>query len=185
MSRTYRRSSWTDENSIVQHINRDLAYHNRRPYKDISVKRTKEEIDEENARRWKEYEVDCRLYAKRMGISIDAAKSAKKRFVSFIGREYFTPVIPLPTPCFSKKSVRVEMSDEEVIEEAIRAYKKHHRDGHWNETSRNKYFKYLAKHEVRNEWKKAKQKILQSEDYDYDRPYPGNYSGKKHFWSVW
>jgi len=186
MSRTYRKDKFTTERSLVQEINRNLERHKIHPYRTVKVRMSKDEIKAENDRRWKEYHREVAKYAEENNLSIEQARKATRK-VKFIFNFWSQSrlIIPEPWPCFGYNYVKVDVTEEEVIEEAKRDYAKYKRDGRWNETGRNTYFKQLNKKRVRNEWKKAKHQILRSEDYDYDKPYPGDYMGKQHFWDVW
>lgn len=75
-------------------------------------------------------------------------------------------------------------STEDLIKEASEEWDEACRDGHWGETGRNQYFKWLAKHEERNKWRVLSHKIINGYDCD-DEIMPCRKHGKKHFWSVW
>lgn len=186
MSRTYRSNKYCAERTLVQQINRDLSRHYLYPTRSVKIRLSDEEIEAENNRRWKEYHDMVDKYAKENNLSLEQARKATvRRTYTWINLSQDTLVIPEPWPCGRHQYVRVEVTKEEVIEDTKRDYAKHKRDGHWNDTGCNKAFKQMSKRHVRTEWRNAKQQILKDEDYDYDKPYPGDYMGKKFIWSVW
>ena len=172
MSRTHRKPRWYVEHTDASYINRELEYHTRRPYRLVKVRKTDEEFDKEMAAAIREYEAAV----KKNGGSTTYVEWSRW-CECYVTREIRKPWVS------RHRYERVPYSVDECIEDAKKERAKLTRDGNMSESGRRKYFKYLAKKEMRSEWRNMKQKILKGEDYDEYCPH--DRLGKKHVWSVW
>lgn len=77
-------------------------------------------------------------------------------------------------------------TEEEVEKQASKYWNKAHRDGKssWTTTSKNTYFKDLAKNYDRRKCRELEHKIL-SGNYQHDEIYPHRKGGKTYKWTVW
>lgn len=179
MSRTYRKSSYTASRNRARYIDEEVVDWKNDPFKSVRRKRTEEEMIEAQAKADAYYEERCVEYAKRHWISVAKAKTA-------IRRNPWSNIEHLAVPRYPvAKHTRdiVPMSKEEAIKYAADYYDVWERDGKYSESGRNKFYKKLNKKTVRNNSRRMISKIMKGEDYD--KPYPGDYMGKKHIWSVW
>lgn len=172
MSRTTRKPRWYVEHTDVSFINRELERYSRRPYKMAKVRKTDEEFDREMRREVRKYEE---------AVKKNGGQTTYLKW-DFWCKRYVTREIRKPWVSLYRYA-RVPYTIDECVEEAKREREKLTRDGNMSMSGRRKYFKYLAKKEVRSEWRNMKQKILKGEDYD--KYCPHDRLGKKHIWSVW
>ena len=168
MSRTTRKPRWYCEHSDVSFENRALEL-----YRDTKLarrRRPKKEYEEEYQKVLEEHHKFCE----------ENGYILKK--YSIWSQQWITYIRPMPyVPRYNYSFV--PYSKEECVDDARKERKKLTRDGHCSESGRKKFYKKLSKKEVRNEWKRMKNKIMKDEEYD--EFYPHDKLGKKFIWSVW
>lgn len=167
MSRTYRKNSLTEEQSLAKYINDKIAYATRRrkysyeyvltEANDRAYKKAMEEYDQE---RWIWMRSGFQPYWKR-------------------------PVEPNLWD-FKKGIVRYhEVDFDEVIKEATEEYKKSNRDGRFYESSMNTAYKKHCAQDLRRHNRELARKIIKDDDSWEDKPYPDTYLGKQYIWDYW
>lgn len=185
MSRTTRKPKSVIEETLVQVLNRDKAWYSRHShfyrsgFKSVRVRKDTAEYLVEVTAAEKKYDALLAEAEKKYGKWKDYPKDSwyYVRYTQELPNPYMKHVSKF-------KRVDVPSSYEDDVAETIRDYEKRTRDGHWNETGRNKFFKELCNDNLRSENRKLENKILKDEDYDH-RPYPNSKTGKKFIWSVW
>ena len=173
MSRTTRKPRWYVEHSDVSFINSDKVHNYNRETYVQKVRKTREEyerdLEEADARYWREMETE--------GPEILRYSWMERKYV----------YVPRPRPHVSRyhyiRRPYTQADFEADIERAKEERKKLTRDGSMSESGRRKYYKRLAKKEVRNEWKRMKARIMKGDDYD--QFWPHDKLGKTFIWEVW
>lgn len=163
MSRTYRKRSYTEDETRVQYINRNIAA--------LPRWRVKFVITDYNRQR---YEADHAEYRRALRDYYKDWQPAYKR--------------PEEPRLFSYKDrvvVKIEYDYDTEVERFGKEYDRFRRDGHWNETGRNRAFKKHCAKDLRHKNKEVINKILKGED-DWDqKPFPDTYMGKQYVWDYW
>jgi hypothetical protein len=157
MSRTYRKNSLTEEKSLVQHVNEQLAWqkaHNHY-YKYVLTDHGKKAYD-----------------------------TAMEEWIELYGTG---PYYPEPLPYHFKKAYVVPKNTdfEQLEKEEIEYYKKLSRDDACYETSRNKAFKKHCPKNLRCINRALVTKIIKDDSIWENKPYPDTYLGKKYIWDYW
>lgn len=164
MSRTYRKSSITEEKSIQEYVNEHLNYVRGRrkwnyymtPEGELAYKRAMEQ-----------YERDYYIYSRG-----------------------FQPIWKRPTEPYRSEFMKVKITYHEFdydkeVEYAEKEYKKFNRDGHFYEGNLNRsYKKYCAKDLRRLNHELARKIIKDDESWEH-KPYPDTYLGKQYVWDYW
>jgi hypothetical protein len=164
MSRTYRRSSITDEQSKERYVEdraqRDHIRYDREYY-----------FSDENRRLY-----DAHL-----------EKYKNRPVYTWKDRQYSWSNIrePYLYEYQSYRMVRVEVDLDVEREYYAKKYDVYKRDGKYNETSRNSQFKAHAANSVRVENRRLARKIIKGDDGWDQKPYPDTYLGKKLIWDYW
>ena len=185
MSRTTRKPKSVIEETLAQVLNRDKSSYRmhshfyRDGFKSVRVRKDTAEYLAEVVAAEKKYDALLAEAEKKYGKWKDYPKDSwyYTRYTQELPRPYMKHVSKF-------KRMDVPWSYEDDVAETTRDYKKRTRDGRWNETSYNQFFKELCATNLRSENRKLKNKILKDEDYDH-QPYPHLKMGKKFLWSVW
>lgn len=180
MSRTYRKNDYTDSISLKQHLARDLVYWKKNPYRIVRTRKTDAQLKADNLWADKEYDCEIKELAYKRNCSREKARGIMRHClysrvstIYLVRRNYVSEFT----------SYYLYITKEEAIKESIAEYKSYNRDGKYHETTGNEYFKYLNKREVRSRTRRMIHQIKRGEEWT--QPYPADYLGKKHFWSVW
>lgn len=176
MSRTYRKSSVTEEESLVKYINRQLNYINRRSfYYEYYITDEGQKAYDKAVEEW-EIEYYNWLYN-------------EKKYTYFIGGRTFSGCQPPKQPTlFYFKKARVVYRDidyRKEVEEAIKEYNRYKRDGRFYDGNRNRSFRKHCARDLRHFNRELAPKIIKGDDSWEDKPYPDTYLGKKHIWDYW
>lgn len=161
MSRTYRKSCITEEQTLTQYINRQIDYLKRRSF-------------------YYEYyltEHGQKAYDKAM----EEWNIAYHRYLYRI--EYlFAPREPNIWEFKKARAVIKEIDYNKEINEATDEYNRFNRDGRFYEGDLNRsYRKHCAK-ELRRFNRELARKIIKEDESWEQKPYPDTYLGKKHIW---
>lgn len=174
-----RRYEWgPEETNEAVSVDHALTYWKARPYKDVWVRRTDEEMERAEAEADAQYEEDIRRFALDNRIS----EAMARKHTTFPSWSFHAQ--PTITRRFVGVSYRkrVPITREEAITDAKENYAKRFRDGYLSDGG-NKAYKRLSKKTVR---RASKEMIRAYMKYgEYDKPTPGDHLGKVHIWSVW
>ena len=163
MSRTYRKRSYTEDETKVQYINRGIANLNRAARTAILTPHNKKQFELDHAA----YEKELRNYYKSGGQP-----------------QYKRPVEPRIYNYYIGVWVELDYDYDEEVERLSKEYDKFKRDGHWNETSLNTGFKKQTAQELRRKNRKFCRKAMVDEDYE-NTPMPIRKEGKARRWDWW
>ena len=182
MSRTYRKSVYIDSESYESHLTNELTAWKERPTARVRIKRTEAQMLEANRQADACYEERILALAKSKHISIKDAKVYCDK--SLWSGVYLSYVSVYRYPVRDYYMATVTVTREEVVAGAKSWYDKQSRDGKGNDAcGLRKSWREMTKKAVRRETKKLTHAIVREEDYD--KPYPGDYLGKKYIWSIW
>lgn len=166
MSRTTRKTKHLAQYSLVNRINRDIAWATKSGYERIKVPKDLEQYRNEVAQYTVEYDEAYKEHVKK-----GVAAGSPVVFPSFRFYKYVSKYVYYEVP----------VSLTRVEEETKKDYAKLPRDGYCNETGRKQYFKWLTKNAVRNAYKNLKNDWEKYENI----PYPNDHTGDSLVWSVW
>lgn len=176
MSRTYRKSSITEEQSLVKYVNDQVAYATRRNYHyeyyltDAGQKAYDKAMEEWETKyyRWLN---EGKYYS---------------YVTDVLGKRAFRFSRPPEQPIlFHFKKARVVFKDVDLDKEVVEAteeYKKYKRDGRFYDGNLNRSYKKYCADELRRVNRELARKIIKGDDSWEDKPYPDTYLGKKHIW---
>lgn len=180
MSRTYRKSKETDEENFERHLADELRWWHRNPTKQKRTKKSEAELKVDSDRVEKEYHDACVVLARERGVTVEEAATLQY-IVRRNGGSYH---IVRRGWSSNWNYERIPVSREEVVAEAKTSWGKYNRDGgRWGNGGARAYWRKLTNKAVRTETRKLINSVMKDEDYD--KPYPGDYLGKKYIWSVW
>lgn len=167
MSRTYRKSSVTEEETLTQYINRHIGYVKRRAFY------------------YEYYLTDHgqKAYDKAM----EEWETAYYRAIYRPRTCVFDLYPPQPNIWdFKKRRVVVKEIDyDKEIKEATEEYKKYKRDGRFYDGDLNKTFRKHCAKELRRFNRELARKIIKEDESWEQKPYPDTYLGKQHVWDYW
>ena len=180
MSRTYRKRSITEEQSLVKYVNKQVGYALRRNYYyEYYLTDAGQKAYDKAVENW-ETEYYNWLYNERR-----YAYWTKNIYGERILRFSQPPEQPL---LFNFKKARVVFKDVDVdkeVAEATKEYKKYKRDGRFYESNMNSSYKKYCADELRRVNRELARKIIKGDESWDDKPYPDTYLGKKHIWDYW
>lgn len=165
MSRTYRKRSITEEESLAQYINKHL---NR-----VRARRKWEYYMTEGGR--KSYQKAIEDWETEYGIWMWARPR----------NDWYPPRQPTEYEFKNLRITHVPYDHDKEVEEATREYKKYNRDGRFYESNMNRSYKKYCVSELRVHNRILARKIIKGDDSWEDKPYPDTYMGKKHIWDYW
>jgi hypothetical protein len=177
MSRTHRKSKFTEEKSLVSYINNEIRLHNRIIVHSVRRRKSDDVYSEE-----------IRAEEHRFQIAMDEFKKKYKRIYGeeYISEETSRSFTRAPVKYYVARyyNVIVQETLDEVIENAIVEYKGYSRDNKFYESGNNKFYKHLCKKQIRSSNRMLMTKILKEED-DSNFVYLNDSDGKQFIWSVW
>jgi hypothetical protein len=165
MSRTYRKSSITEEESLVHYINDHLDRVRRR-------------------RKWEYYMTESgrRAYQKAM----EQYETDYYRYLNSGWQPFFKiPSMPME---YEFRNVRIsyyEYDYDEEVEKATKEYKKYKRDGRFYDGDLNRSYKKHCASDLRRLNRELARKIIKDDDSWEQKPYPDTYLGKQYVWDYW
>ncbi|PHS22210.1 MAG: hypothetical protein COA84_13660 [Robiginitomaculum sp.] len=182
MSRTYRKSRHTDGESFKSYLAGEIHWWKRNPTRTQRIKRTEAEMVEANRIADEEYEKRVTELAKERGISRELAK-LYRGICRWTGIRSGRPTLSR-WYVGNYRFVRIPISYDELVNKTKIDYAKFNRDGsRWHDHGKRAYWRELTNKAVRRETKKLVHSHMRGEEWD--KPYPGDYLGKKYIWSVW
>jgi hypothetical protein len=165
MSRTYRKSSLTEEQSLAKYVNDHIKVVKKR-------------------RHWEYYmtEGGRRAYEKAM-------EEWETLYGNWLyGRPRISWFPPKQPTEYEFKNVRityVEFDYDKEVEEATKEYKKYKRDGRFYEGDLNRAYKKYCASDLRHLNRELARKIIKDDDSWEQKPYPDTYLGKQYIWDFW
>ena len=165
MSRTYRKSSITEQQSLVEYIN--------------------DHIDRVSHRRkWDFYMTESgrRAYQK----AVEEWETAYGKWLHGSPRIGWYP--PRQPTEYEFRNVRISYHEYDYDEEvayATKEYKKYKRDGRFYDGDLNRSYKKHCAQELRRFNRELARKIIKEDDSWEQKPYPDTYLGKQHVWDYW
>ena len=179
MSRTYRKCSITEEQTLVKFINvhmmwtKNRGYHYEYYLTDHGKKlydKAMEEWDIEYYR-WFHHEKYTHYV------------------INFLNKRCLSWRNPPKQPTIWEfKKARVvfrEIDYEKEVEEATKDYKKYKRDGRFYDGDVARSFKKNCAKELRLHNRRLSRQIIKNDDSWEGKPYPDTYLGKQHIWDYW
>jgi hypothetical protein len=165
MSRTYRKSSITEQESLVKYINDHI---------NVVKKR----------RRWEYYmtEGGRKAYEKAM----EEWETAYGHWL--YGRpctSWFPPSQPTEYEFKNVRITYVEYDHDEEVKYATEEYKKFKRDGRFYDGDLNRSYKKHCASDLRRLNRELARKIIKDDDSWEQKPYPDTYLGKQYVWDYW
>lgn len=179
MSRTYRRYSLHEKQSIEGYVKRQIDYLKSHNYTyEYCMTETGQKAYEKAIEEWETAYRNWRVNAKKCSWII----SRLGRYTYFYG---LPPAKPTKHE-FKKACVVFKNYDlEKEAEEARKKYKRFSRDNAMSEgNSKRDYRKFCAK-ELRQKNRILAHKILKEDEIWEQTPYPDTYLGKAHIWDYW
>lgn len=173
MSRTYRKTDYTDSVTKETYVREAIVDWIYRPTRRIRRRCSKEVYEARIAKAQRDFEARI------------AANGGRTEAVVKNWRGDWTVYTIRPARVNRWEYEEVDVTREECIAEAEYDYDKFKRDGHWSESSRNSSFKKHCAKDLRHKNKEVITKILKGED-DWDqKPFPDTYMGKQYIWDYW
>lgn len=165
MSRTYRKRSITEEESLAEYINKHISR--------VRGRRKWERYMTEGGR--KAYQKAIEDWETEYGIWLyDRPRCS-----------WYSPRQPLEYEFQNLRITYVEYDHDEEVEYATKEYKKYNRDGRFYESNMNRSYKKYCATELRCLNRHLARQIIKDDDRWEDKPYPDTYLGKKHIWDYW
>jgi len=165
MSRTYRKCSITEEQSLAKYINKHISRVRGRRKWEYYMTEGGRKAYEKSIEDW-ETEYGNWLYARpRVG--------------------WYPPRQPTEYEFKNLRITYVEYDHGKEVEEATKEYKKYKRDGRLYEGNLNSSYKKYCAEELRCKNRELARKIIKGDNSWEDKPYPDTYLGKKHIWDFW
>lgn len=172
MSRTYRKNSRSHNWGTEQlEIERELAWFARCKTKRMKIRKTQEE-----------YENDVRegnLKAERLKTQAKREYGDRLLWPGHVRWEIYLCEIVR-----KYKWIDIELTQDQVVEDAKKKASTFSRDGAFSQTSQSTGFKKKAGRQVRLENKRFCQRVLKDDDWEND-PYPSVHLGDKFLWDFW
>lgn len=165
MSRTYRKCSITEEQSLEKYVNDHLDHVRRR-------------------RKWDFYMTESgrRAYQK----AVEEWETAYGKWLHGSLRiGWYPPRQPME---YEFRNVRIsyhEYDYDEEVAHATKEYKKYKRDGRFYDGDLNRSYKKHCAQELRRFNRELARKIIKEDDSWEQKPYPDTYLGKQHVWDYW
>lgn len=166
MSRTYRKCSITEEESLAQHVNKHLSR--------VRNRRKREHYMTEGGR--KAYQKALEEWETEYGFWLYAQPR--------VGG-WYPPRQPTEYEFQNLRITFVEYDYDEEVEYATKEYQKYKRDGRFYESNLNRSYKKYCATELRCCNRRLARQIIKDDGRWEDKPYPDAYLGKKHFWDFW
>jgi hypothetical protein len=165
MSRTYRKRSITEEESLAEYINKHISRaRGRRKWKHYMTEGGRKAY-EKAIEEW-ETEYGTWLYARpRSG--------------------WYPPRQPTEYEFQNLRITYVEYNHDEEVEYATKEYNEYKCDGRFYESNMNRSYKKYCATELRCLNRHLARQIIKDDDRWEDKPYPDTYLGKKHIWDYW
>ena len=164
MSRTYRKCSITEEQSIVEYINKRISHvRSRRKYAYYMT------VGGFNA-----YQKAVEAWETEYGIWLHHPLRGP--------RWWYPPKEPTE---YEFKNVRTEYVEYDHVKEvdyATKEYKRYKRDGRFYDGDLNRTYKKHCASDLRRLNRELARKIIKDDDSWEDKPYPDTYLGKKYIW---
>lgn len=167
MSRTYRKSKYTESRSKKSHIEKEIDYRNNRVKAYYIF--TNEGVAAYN-KAMEEYEAKLKKFEN---------SSSKYKFL------FDRPLQPNLSEFFILYYTKLQYDYDKVVLDASDEYDSFKRDGKFYVTNRNTSFKKFCARELRVVNRNLISKILKDEDGWDSKPYPDTYLGKTHIWDYW
>jgi hypothetical protein len=165
MSRTYRKRSVTEEESLVEYINKHISRVRGR-------------------RKWERYETESgrKAYQK----AIEDWETEYGNWLWWPNRgSWYPPRQPLEYEFQNLRITYVEYNHDEEVEFATKEYKRYKRDGRFYESNRNRSYKKHCASDLRHLNRELANKIVKGDDRWEDKPYPDTYLCKQYIWDYW
>ena len=166
MSRTYRKRSITEEESLEKYVNNHL---NR-----VRKRQRWEYYMTEGGR--KAYEKAIEDWETEYGIWLHRHRPRN---------DWYPPKQPTEYEFKNLRTTYVEYDHDEEVKRATEEYKKYNRDGQFYESNLNVSYKKYCSSELRMLNRHLSRQIIKGDDRWEDKPYPDTYLGKKHIWDYW
>lgn len=166
MSRTYRNCSITDEQSLVQYVNKHLDRVRGR-------------------RKWDRYMTESGRKAYKKATEEWETAYGKWLYGPRIRGDWYPPRQPLEYEFENTRISYREYDYDEEVEYATNEYKKYKRDGRLYDGDLNRSYKKYCATELRCLNRRLAHQIIKDDGRWEDKPYPDTYLGKKHIWDFW
>lgn len=166
MSRTYRKCSITEEQSLEKYVNEHL---NR-----VRGRRCWEYYMTEGGR--KAYEKAVEDWETEYGIWLYGRAG---------GRSWYHPRQPMEYEFQNIRITYKEYDHDKEVEEATKEYKKYNRDGRFYDGDLNRTYKKHCASDLRRLNRELARKIIKDDDNWEQKPYPDTYLGKQYIWDFW
>ena len=165
MSRTYRKRSITEEESLEKYVSKHLA-------------RVRER------RRWEYYMTEGGRRAYEKAMADYETEYYKWLHTPYIHRcnSWFLPKQPTEYEFNNLRITYKEYDHDEEVDYATKEYKKYKRDGRFYESNMNRSYKKYCATELRCKNRHLASKIIKDDDSWEQKPYPDTYLGKTHIW---
>ena len=166
MSRTYRKSSITEQQSLVEYINDHLDCVRRR-------------------REWDRYMTESGRKAYKKAMEEWETAYGNWLYGPRTRGDWYPPRQPLE---YEFKNIHIsyrEYDHDEEVAYATKEYKKYKRDGRFYDGDLNRSYKKHCAQELRRFNHELARKIIKEDDSWEQKPYPDTYLGKQHVWDYW
>lgn len=163
MSRTYRKCSITEEQSLVEYVNKHLSR--------VRDRRKWEYYMTEGGR--KAYQKAIEDWETEYGIWLHKTRPRTG---------WYPPRQPTEYEFKNLRITYVEYDHDKEVEYATKEYEKYKRDGRFYESNLNRPYKKYCATELRCLNRRLARQIIKDDDRWEDKPYPDTYLGKKHIW---
>lgn len=163
MSRTYRKSSITEQESLVKYIN--------------------DHLDGVRGRRvWERYMTESGRKAYQNAIEEWETQYGNWLWARPRVGDWYPPRQPME---YEYENIRVtyrEYDYDQEVESATKQYRKYKRDGRFYDGDLNRSYKKHCARELRRFNRELARKIIKEDDSWEQKPYPDTYLGKQHVW---
>lgn len=166
MSRTYRKSSVTEEKSLVEYINDHLNRVRRR-------------------RKWDHYMTESGHKAYKKAMEEWETAYGNWMYGPRAREDWFPPRQPLEYEFENLRITYEEYDHDKEVEYATKEYEKYKRDGRFYESNLNRSYKKYCATELRCLNRRLARQIIKDDERWEDKPYPDTYLGKQHIWDYW
>lgn len=160
MSRTYRKSSITEQKSLVKYVDEHMNYIRKR-------------------RRWEYHMTEGGRIAYEKALTDYETKCSHGQGPCKIVHQ------PMEYEFKNIRITYVEYDHEKEVEYATKEYIKYKRDGSTYESNLNKSYKKHCARNLRRFNRELACKIIKDDDSWEQTPYPDTYLGKVHIWDYW
>jgi hypothetical protein len=180
MSRTYRKSSITEQQSLVEYINDHIKHLKRRSfYYEYYLTDAGQKAYDKAVEEWETEYYNWLYNEKKQGYWFRNLYSER------VFRFNHPPEQPILFHFKKRRVVYKEIDYDKEINEATEEYKKYKRDGRFYEGSLNRAYKKHCASDLRRLNRELARKIIKYDDSWEQKPYPDTYLGKQYVWDYW